>query len=84
VRGRTVLPFLVGFGPALAWVAVVSARYGPTDLGWPRSVALAVFTGLGVLGLSALALAYLPVTLERLGLARAAAWLRRFWDPDAR
>jgi hypothetical protein len=53
-------------------------------LGPGRAFALAAFTGLGVLGLSALVLAWLPAFLETAGLRRAAAWLRRHWDEDAR
>ncbi len=53
-------------------------------LGTGRALALAAFTGLGVLGLSALVLAWTPALLERAGLRRAAAWLRRHWDEDAR
>ena len=74
---------LVGFGPALAWVAWMTLRYrGAIGLG--RALALACFTGLGVLGLSALVLAWTPALLERAGLRRAGAWLRRTWDEDAR
>ena len=74
---------MVGFGPALAWVAWVVLRYRE-PLGLERALALAAFTGFGVLGLSALVLAWTPALLERLGLPRAAAWLRRHWDEDAR
>jgi hypothetical protein len=37
-----------------------------------------------VLGLSSLALAWTPWILDRAGLPRAGAWLRRYWDEDAR
>jgi hypothetical protein len=83
VRARRVVVALVGFGPALAWVAWMTLRYEPS-LGPGRALALATFTGLGVLGLSALVLAWTPSLLERAGLRRAAAWLRRYWDEDAR
>jgi hypothetical protein len=53
-------------------------------LGTWRAVAVAAFTGLGVLGLSALVLAGTPALLERAGLRRAGTWLRRYWDEDAR
>ena len=74
---------LVGFGPALAWIAWMTLRYRGA-IGVGRALALACFTGLGVLGLSALVLAWTPSLLERAGLRRAGAWLRRHWDEDAR
>ena len=83
MRSRRVLPLVVGFGPALAWIAWMTLRY-ERALGLGRALALASFTGLGVLGLSALVLAWTPRLLERAGLGRAAAWLRRHWDEDAR
>jgi hypothetical protein len=83
VRTRRLVPLLVGFGPALAWVAGVTF-HSQRSLGPGRALALACVTGLGVLGLSALVLAWTPRLLERAGLDRAAAWLRRHWDEDAR
>jgi hypothetical protein len=74
---------LLGFGPGLACLAWVGLRWGPT-MGWPLSLALGAVIGLGVVGLSALVLAWLPFGLERAGLRPAAAWLRRWWDEDAR
>jgi len=73
----------IGFGPAVAWALWVLARYGPGPLGYWRAAAVALFTALGVLGLSALVLAYLPFLLERTGLTRLASFLRRYWDEDA-
>lgn len=73
----------MGFGPAVAWVIGLTLRLRE-GLGLGRALALAAFTGLGVLGISALVLAFTPVVLERVGLRRAAAWLRRHWDEDAR
>jgi hypothetical protein len=78
-----VVTALVGFGPALAWVAWMTLRLEPA-LGLGRALALAAFTGLGVLGLSSLVLAWTPWLLERAGFPRAGAWLRRHWDEDAR
>jgi hypothetical protein len=78
-----VVTALVGFGPALAWAAWMTLRLAPL-LGVGRSLALAAFTGLGVLGLSSLVLAWTPWLLERAGFRRAGAWLRRHWDEDAR
>jgi apolipoprotein N-acyltransferase len=80
---RRVVTALVGFGPALAWAAWITLTFRPA-LGWGRAIAVAAFTGLGVLGLSALVLAWMPWLLERAGLRRAGAWLRRHWDEDAR
>jgi hypothetical protein len=74
---------VVGFGPAIAWVAWVSFRLR-VAIGPGRALAIAAFTGLGVLGLSSLVLAWTPALLERMGLRRAGAWLRRYWDEDAR
>jgi hypothetical protein len=82
-RARSAVTLAVGFGPALAWATWMTLRYAPV-LGWGRSFALAAFTGMGVLGLSSLALAWTPWILDRAGLPRAGAWLRRYWDEDAR
>jgi hypothetical protein len=83
VQARGLVTLLVGFGPALAWVAWMTLRYRPV-LGWGRAAALAAFTGLGVLGLSSLVLAWTPWLLERAGFRRGGAWLRKYWDEDAR
>jgi hypothetical protein len=83
LQARSLLTPLVGFGPALAWVAWMTLRYQPL-LGWGRALALAAFTGLGVLGLSSLVLAWTPWLLERAGFRRGGAWLRKHWDEDAR
>ncbi len=79
---RELLAWAMALAPALAWAAGVVLRYGPT-LGYGVAAALAAVTGLGVLGLTSLVLAFLPATLERLGFTRLAAWLRRWWDEDA-
>jgi len=83
VRARRVVVALVGFGPAVLWVIGMTLQFRVV-LGTWRALAVAAFTGLGVLGLSALVLAWTPALLERVGLRRAAAWLRRYWDEDAR
>ena len=75
---------VVGFGPAVAVAAFVVLRYGRTSLGWGGAAAIAAVLALGALGLSALLLAWLPWLLERAGLQRAGAFLRRYWDEDAR
>lgn len=77
------LTWVVGFGPAIVWVAVVTIHLGPSR-GYGVVLPIALISGLGVLGLSALVLAYLPAALERVGLKKLAALLRRVWDRDAR
>jgi hypothetical protein len=78
-----VVTVVVGFGPALAWASWMTWRFEPL-LGLGRALALAAFTGLGVIGLSSLVLAWTPWLLERAGLRDAGAWLRKYWDEDAR
>ncbi len=73
----------MGYGPAVAWVSAI-LLINRDRLGSWRALAFAIFTGLGILGLTALVLAWLPATVERLGFERFGAWLRRFWDEDAR
>lgn len=73
----------MGYGPAAAWVAFALARYGPTR-GYAPVLALALVVGVGVLGLTAVAIAYVPFLVERAGCRRLGAWLRTWWDEDAR
>jgi apolipoprotein N-acyltransferase len=82
-RPDGLLAWVIGFGPALACAAWVLVRLGP-DHGFALAALVAGLLGLGVLGLSALTLAFLPATLERLGLGGLASHLRRRWDRDAR
>lgn len=84
MRSKTVISSVVGYGPALASFVAVLLLRGPTAEGWGPTVVVGLMLGLGVLGLSALVLAWLPWTLERMGQPRIAAWLRRHWDEDAR
>ena len=83
MTSRRVVTAVVGFGPALAWTTWMTLRFRPV-LGTWRALGLAAFTGLGVLGLSALVLAWTPWLLERAGWRDAAARLRKHWDEDAR
>lgn len=47
-------------------------------------VGLALFVGVGIVGLSAVFIAHFPATVERLGFRQCGAWLRTWWDEDAR
>jgi hypothetical protein len=80
---RQAVVWTIAYGPAAAWIVCVVLRWGP-QLGPLRALAVGVFSGLGILGLSAMLLAWLPFLVERLGLRRAGAFLRRWWDEDAR
>ena len=80
MRRRDLTAWLMCYGPAVAWVLFALRRYGRT---W-TVLGLALFVGVGIAGLSAVFIAYFPVTLERLGCERFAAWLRTWWDEDAK
>ncbi len=82
-RTRAALSWLMTLGPAAGWVAFALWHYGPTR-GWRPVLELALFVAVGLVGLAAVVVAWLPWTLERLGLVRLAAWLRTWWDEDAR
>ncbi len=82
MRPRDALVGTISFGPAIACLAWVVVGYGPR-LGYVVALGIGLLTGLGVLGLTGLVVAYLPVTMERLGFQRLASWLRRWWDEDA-
>jgi hypothetical protein len=71
------------YGPALVWVVFALWTYGPSGGYW-SVLGLALFVGVGILGLSAIFVAYFPVTVERLGFKRFGAWLRTWWDEDAK
>jgi hypothetical protein len=73
----------MGYGPAVAWVVFALWRYGSTRGYWPV-LGLALFAGVGIIGLMAVFVAYFPVTVERLGFKRFGTWLRTWWDEDAR
>jgi len=71
------------YGPAAAWVVFSVWRYGATRGYWPV-VGLALFVGVGILGLTAVFVAYFPATVERLGFKRFGAWLRTSFDAAAK
>jgi hypothetical protein len=82
-RARSLTATFLTFGPACAWLAFLLLRYGPErDLRW--TLAYGLLSSLGVLGLSTVFVAWLPWAAERLGLRRFGAWLRTWWDEDAR
>ena len=83
IRRRDVTAGAMVYGPAVAWVVLAVRRWGPTRGWWPV-LGLALFVGVGILGLTAVFVAYFPATVERLGLRRFGAWLRTWWDEDAR
>jgi len=80
---REIIAWTMAVGPALLWVAFALWRYGPTRGYWPV-LGLALVVGLGIVGLTAVFIAHFPATVERLGFTRFAAWLRTWWDEDAR
>jgi hypothetical protein len=73
----------MGYGPAVAWVVFALWRYGPTRGYW-SVLGLALVVGVGIIGLTAVFVAYFPATVERLGFKRFGTWLRTWWDEDAR
>jgi len=84
MRARQAAAWLMALGPGAGVATWVALRWAPGPLGLPRALLLGAVLGLGVVGLMALLLAWLPWTLERLGMAPLARWLRGWWDPDAR
>ncbi len=80
---RRLVVAAIAYGPTIAWIVVLVVAFGPSRLGWVRAAALAVLTGIGILGLTGLVLAFLPAAMERLGFRRAGAFLRRWWDEEA-
>ncbi len=80
MRARTAISSLMAFGPAVAWVAFAVWRYGRT---WPV-VGLILFVAVGIFGLTGVFMAWFPWTVERLGLKSFGAWLRTWWDEDAK
>ena len=73
----------MGYGPALAWVLFAEWWYGRT-LGYWSVLGPALFVALGIVGLTAVFIAHFPATVERLGFRQFGAWLRTWWDEDAR
>lgn len=82
-RARSALSTLMVFGPAALWVAISVWLYAPR-LGWRAAIGLALFVAVGIIGLSALFVAWFPAMVERVGLVRLGAWLRTWSDEDAR
>jgi len=80
VRARTAISWTMAYSPAVAWVVFAIWRYGRT---WPV-VGLALFVGVGIFGLTGVFLAWFPWAVERLGFKRFDAWLRTWWDEDAK
>ena len=83
MRARTLFAFALGYGPALLSVGFALRRYG-RSLGYLVALPLSLAVGIGVLGLSGLFLAYFPLGMKRLGFTRFSAFLRSFWDEDAK
>ncbi len=77
---RNLIATLIAFGPAVTWIVFAIWRYGSS---W-QVVGLALMIGVGVFGLTGVFLAWFPWTVERLGFARFGAWLRTWWDQDAK
>ena len=77
---RDLIPSLMAYGPAVAWVVFAVRKYGTT---WPV-LGLALMVGVGIFGLTGVVLAWFPWTVKRLGFERFGAWLRTWWDEDAR
>ncbi len=75
--------WLVGLAPAAVVFGLAVRRYGPVA-GYGRVLPLALAVAVGVLGVTAVFIAWFPAALERAGLRRLAAWLRTWWDEDAR
>jgi len=77
---RKLIAMLMAYGPAVAWVVFAIWRYGRT---WP-AVGLALMVSVGIAGLTGVFLAWFPSTVEKLGFKRFGAWLRTWWDEDAK
>ncbi len=83
MRRRDLISWSIAFAPAAAWVAFAMWKYGPTRGYWPV-LGLALVVALGIVGLMAVFIAWFPAMLERLGFKKFAAWLRTWWDEDAK
>ncbi len=82
-RLRRILSWLIAFGPAVTWLVIAEVKLRPAYGTWPF-LGLAFMVAVGIFGLSGVFLAWFPWTMERVGLRRFAAWLRIWWDEDAR
>ncbi len=82
-RGRDLISVAMAYGPAVLWMALAVWKLGPAR-GYGSVLPFALLVGIGVFGLSGVLLAWFPWTMERLGFDRFAAWLRTWWDEDAR
>lgn len=82
-RKRRILSWLIAFGPAATWLVVAVVKLSPSHGYWPF-LGLALMVAFGIFGLSGVVLAWFPWTMDRIGLTRFAAWLRTWWDEDAR
>jgi hypothetical protein len=71
------------YGPASVWAVFAVIQYAPR-IGYARTAVLAFMVGFGILGLTAVFIAYFPSTVERVGWRRFGVWLRTFWDEDAK
>jgi hypothetical protein len=83
MSARSALSWLLGLGPAVAVFLYCLWGYGPSRGYW-FVLPFALFIGVGVLGATGVFVAYFPLTVEKLGMERLGAWLRTWWDHDAR
>ena len=77
---RNVIAAIIAYGPAVVWVVLAIRRYGRS---WPV-VGLVLMVAAGIFGLTGVFLAWFPWAVERLGWKRFGAWLRTWWDEDAK
>ncbi|HTP26476.1 MAG TPA: hypothetical protein VMK12_12560 [Anaeromyxobacteraceae bacterium] len=83
MHARRLFSWVMGFGPAIAWVVFAMLHFGPSRGYW-LALPFVLAVALGIFGLTGLFVAYFPAALDRLGLRRFSAWLRTWWDDDAR
>jgi hypothetical protein len=82
-RKRRLISWTIAYGPAAAWLVVAVVKLGPTRGYWPF-LGLAAMVAFGIFGLSGVFLAWFPWAMDQIGAARFAAWLRTWWDEDAK